>query len=253
MDATVSHTALVTGASRGLGFWLAWELARRGWSVALMARGRAALEAAAADIQKAAAAGAEVIYEPGDVADEASRLRLVKRVDERWGRLQLLVNNASQLGPTPLPPLAEFPVEALEPLFRTNVAAPLRFVQLCLPLLQAAGQALVVNVSSDAAAGGYPGWGGYGASKAALDLMSLTLAHELAGTGVQVLAVDPGDMDTDLHRLAVPDADPADLASPRDMAVRLADLVQRRLAPAGTPDERWRICLAAENGGESRA
>ena len=249
----LTRTALVTGASRGLGFWLAWELARRGWSVALMARHRMQLETAAEEIRKVASAGAEVLHEPGDVADEAARLRLASRLGERWGRLHLLVNNASQLGPTPLRPLTEFPVEALESLFRINVAAPLRFVQLCLPLLQAAGQALVVNVSSDAAVGGYPGWGGYGASKAALDLMSRTLANEMAGTGVQVIAVDPGDMDTDLHRLAVPDADPADLASPRDVAARLANLVERRLAPPPTSDGWWRICLASEDGGEAGA
>lgn len=253
MDAVRPRTALITGASRGLGYWLSWELARRGWSVALMARRRPMLDAAAEQIRQAAGAGADVIYDAGDVADEAARLRLVTRVAERWGRLHLLVNNASLLGPTPLPRLADFPVEALEPLFRTNVAAPLRLVQLCLPLLQAATHALVVNVSSDAAVGGYPGWGGYGASKAALDLMSRTLANELAGTGVRVLAVDPGDMDTDMHRQAVPDADPGELASPSDVAARLADLVERCLSGQWPLDGVWRVSLAAGAGGEAGA
>lgn len=253
MDLTQPPTALITGASRGLGCSLARELARRGWSLALMARRRPLLEAAAEQIRLAGEGKAEVVCEAGDVADEAARVRLTNRVAERWGHLHLLVNNASELGPTPLPRLEEFPIDALERLFQANTVAPLRLVQLSVRLLQAAGHAMVLNITSDAAVAGYPGWGGYGASKAALELISRALANELAGTGVRVLAVDPGDMDTDMHRLAVPDADPRELSSPDEVARRIASLIERYLGADRSLDAAWRISLAPPVGGDARA
>ncbi|MGI0156123.1 MAG: SDR family NAD(P)-dependent oxidoreductase, partial [Thermoplasmata archaeon] len=132
---------------------------------------------------------------------------------DRLGGLDLLVNNASDLGASPLPPLVEYPLAELERVYRVNVVAPIARVQLLAPAL-ARRRGLVVNISSDAAVGGYPGWGSYGASKAALDLATLTLAHELAEAGVSAVAVDPGEMRTGMHQSAYPGEDISDRPLP---------------------------------------
>jgi len=201
--------ALVTGGSRGLGEVLARFLAAEGFDLLVTARGEAALSRGAAELR---ARGANVEEVPGDVADPVHRHELRRRVD-RHGRLDLLVNNASELGPSPLPPLAEHPLPSLERVFQVNVLAPLALVQELLPPL-AAARGTIVNISSDAALGGYPGWGGYGASKAALDLVSLTLAHELEDRGVAVVSVDPGDLRTTMHQAAYPGTDISDRPTP---------------------------------------
>ena len=148
----------------------------------------------------------------GDVADAKHRRRLVAAAEER-GRLDVLINNASTLGSTPLPNLADYSLFALEQVFDVNVIAPLGLVQVALPVLERSG-GLVVNITSDAATGGYEGWGGYGASKAALDLISLTLANELEAAGVGVVSVDPGDMRTKMHQDAFPGEDISDRPLP---------------------------------------
>ncbi|MBE3598358.1 MAG: SDR family oxidoreductase [Limnochordaceae bacterium] len=231
---TPARVALVTGASQGLGLALTRELACRGWVVAMAARHEERLLAAVAQLEQERP-GARLLARRADVSVEADRSALVDEVARRWGRLDLLVHNASALGPVPLPSLLEVPVEAFEPVFRTNVLAPVRLVQLAWPLLEAAPRALVVSVTSDAALEGYPGWGVYGASKAALELVTRTLAHELAGRSVRFVAVDPGDMDTAMHRAAVPDADPSALADPRRVARKMADLAESLLDPSARP------------------
>ncbi len=148
----------------------------------------------------------------GDITDAEHRRRLAEAA-ESFGRLDLLVNNASGLGLSPLPPLAEYPLDAVEEVFRVNIVAPLGLVQTALPLLQKS-RGLIVNISSDAAVGGYPGWGAYGASKAALDLISATLANELSDDGVAVVSVDPGDMRTRMHQDAFPGEDISDRPLP---------------------------------------
>ena len=203
------RTAVITGASRGLGRTLAQFLAAQGADLVLTARGASALDAAA---QELAPYGRRVIALPGDVADAGHRRRMAQAADELGG-LDLLVNNASILGPSPLPALADYPLEALEQVLEINVLAPLGLVQATLPLLRRR-RGLVINLSSDAAVGGYAGWGGYGASKAALDLFSLTLANELAGDGVAVVSVDPGDMRTQMHQDAFPGEDISDRPLP---------------------------------------
>ncbi len=203
------QTALITGASRGLGRTLAQFLAAQGADLVLTARGAAALEAAA---QELAPYGGRVIALPGDVADAGHRRRLARAAEELGG-LDLLVNNASILGPSPLPALADYSLEALEQVLAVNVLAPLGLVQATLPLLRRR-RGLVINLSSDAAVGGYAGWGGYGGSKAALDLLSLTLANELADDGVAVVSVDPGDMRTQMHQDAFPGEDISDRPLP---------------------------------------
>jgi NAD(P)-dependent dehydrogenase (short-subunit alcohol dehydrogenase family) len=206
---TKNRIAVITGASRGLGATLAEFLAAQGYDLVITARGDAALEAVRANLARH---GGAVLAVVGDVGDGAHRSAVVEAA-QALGGIDLLVNNASDLGPAPLPPLAEYPLDDLTRVFQINVMAQLALTQAALPLLKARG-GLVVNISSDAAKGGYPGWGGYGASKAALDLVSLTLAHELRADGVGVVSVDPGDMRTAMHQSAFPGEDISDRPLP---------------------------------------
>ena len=203
------RVALVTGASRGLGDVIAGLLVSEGYHLLATARGLAELERTAASWRPSTA---QVETCAGDIADPAHRARLRDRVAAR-GRLDLLVNNASELGPSPLPLLVEAPLEALHRVYDVNVVAPIALVQLVRPQL-AVAQGRIVNISSDAAVGGYPGWGVYGASKAALDLVSKTLAGELRADGISVVSVDPGDMRTTMHQAAYPGQDISDRPLP---------------------------------------
>ncbi len=200
-------TALITGPSRGLGFTLADFLAAQGYTLIINARDETALEAVAQSLGRY---GHPVYAFPGDVRDPDHR-RVLAEVVRDQGGLDLLVNNASDLGASPLPELAHYPLERLQTLFDTNVFAPLGLVQKTLAALRAR-HGLVVNVSSDAAQGAYPGWGAYGSSKAALDLMTRTLAAELEDIGV--VSVDPGDLRTQLHQAAFPGQDISDRPLP---------------------------------------
>ena len=205
----MGKVAMVTGASRGLGATVAEFLAGAGYDLILTARRESYLASAAALLDRY---GTTVRWLAGDIADPWHRDRLV-RLAEELERLDLLFNNASDLGVTPLPSLARYPLDRLERVFGVNVVAPLALLQEALPLLRA-NEGLVVNVTSDAAVGGYPGWGGYGASKAALELLTLTLANELGPQGVAVVAVDPGDLRTDMHQAAFPGEDISDRPLP---------------------------------------
>src|SRR5438132_2198054 len=191
----VQRVALITGASRGLGRLLAGFLAKQGYALIVMARNGPELQAAAKEF---AAAGVAVVPIPGDVSVPSDRLRLLAAA-ERHGRIDLLVNNASALGDTPLRPLVNASPDTFLRVFDVNTLAPLAIVREVLPLLTRA-RGLVVNITSDAAVGGYPGWGVYGASKAALELVSKTLAAELKDRDVAVVSVDPGDMRTRMHQ-----------------------------------------------------
>ncbi len=217
--------ALVTGASRGLGLEVARLLARRGFGLVLTARGEEALRWAATELER----DTEVVALAGDVADRVHADRLVRAGLERFGRLDALVNSASIVGPSPMPALAEYPLAALADVFAVNVLAPLHLIQLALPALRAAGGA-IVNVTSDAGVQAYPGWGGYGASKAALEHLSRTLAEELAGSGVRVYVVDPGDMNTRTHQLAEPGADLSHLPGPAISAPTIVRLIAEETA-----------------------
>ncbi len=215
------HVAIVTGASRGLGRALAGELARLGLGLVVDGRDEAALERARAELAR----DTEVVAIRGDVADAEHVHALVRAAETRFGRLDLVVNNASTIGRAPLPRLDELSPVVFERLFTTNVYAPLHLIQHALPLLRRDGGGTIVNVSSDAAVNAYEGWGGYGASKAALDHLSRVLALELHGSGVSVIAADPGDMDTELHAQAVPDADRSALAKPERVAPALLEAI----------------------------
>ena len=205
----MNRVALITGASRGLGAELAGFLAKRGYDLVLTARGSEALEATARPLEQY---GGRIVALAGDVSDPEHRSRLAEAA-ETLGGLDLLVNNASYLGLSPLPPLAEYSLDAMERVFGVNLIAPVGLVQSTLPFLRNGG-GLVVNISSDAAVGGYPGWGAYGASKAAFDLVSLTLAGELRDDGVAVVSVDPGDMRTQMHQDAFSGEDISDRPLP---------------------------------------
>lgn len=220
----VPTLALVTGASRGLGAALAAGLAADGWEVVVDARDPAALRSAVASMPRPHAVHAV----PGDITDPEHRLQLVRQVEER-GPLGLVVNNASDLGPTPLPSLAQAPLDGLRQVLETNVIAPLALLQALLPWLSETG-GTVVNVSSDAAVEPYAGWGVYGASKAALDHVSAVLGVEHAGA--RVYAFDPGDMRTAMHQAAFPGEDISDRADPDEIVPLLLALLHQR-PPSG--------------------
>ncbi len=229
-----NEVALVTGASRGLGLEVARMLAQRGLRLILTARGAQELEQAADELRPRTA----VIALPGDIGDRAHAERLVNAGLARFERIDLLVNNASTLGPVPQPLLESLRPEALDQIFRVNVTAPLHLAQLVLPRMRARGGGAIVNISSDAAVQAYPGWGGYSASKAALEHLSRVLAAELIGSGVRVYVVDPGDMNTQMHRDADPGADLSSLPGPEVAAARLVQFLALETAPFGRFDLR---------------
>ncbi len=237
----MDRVALITGASRGLGADLAGFLAKQGYGLVLTARGSNALDETAARLSEYRG---RVVAIPGDVSDPQHRSDLGEAA-KSFGGLDLLVNNASDLGKSPLQPLAAYPPDAIERVFSVNITAPLGLVQATLPLLIGSG-GLVVNISSDAALGGYPGWGAYGASKAALDLVSLTLANELGDEGVAVVSVDPGDMRTQMHQDAYPGEDISDRPLPEvTLAFWAWMLAQPRKSITGrryrAQSDRWEV------------
>jgi NAD(P)-dependent dehydrogenase (short-subunit alcohol dehydrogenase family) len=212
-----NRTAIVTGASRGLGLALARGLAERGWRLVIDARDLPAVPVELAH--------AEVVALAGDISAAAHRRALVVAAGER---IDLLVNNASALGPSPLPALADYPLAALERVYRVNVLAPLALAQLALPLMPPRSR--ILNLSSDAAVEAYEGWGGYGSSKAALDQVSRVLAAE--NPTLRVYSVDPGDMRTRMHQDAFPGEDISDRPLPEESVPGLLELIEGDL-PSG--------------------
>jgi NAD(P)-dependent dehydrogenase (short-subunit alcohol dehydrogenase family) len=212
---------IVTGASRGLGLALARSLAERSWRLVVDARGGAELERAAGELQRLS----DVIAVPGDVADDWHRKSLVAAAGPE---IDLVVNNASVLGPSPQPRLADYPRAELEHVFRVNVFAPLALTQLALPRL--APGAAIVNLTSDAAVEAYEGWGGYGSAKAALEQLGAVLAAERPD--LRVYSVDPGDMRTRMHQEAFPGEDISDRPPPEDSVPGILELIDGAL-PSG--------------------
>ncbi|MFJ4650604.1 SDR family NAD(P)-dependent oxidoreductase [Nocardia sp. NPDC088792] len=212
-----TKTALVTGASAGFGRAVALALAGRGWQLILTARGEDRLGKIRADTGAVAVAG--------DIADPAHRAELARIVGGR--PLDLVLNNASALGPSPLPALEHYPLAELAAVLDTNVLAPLAIAQLTLPSLRAANGVLI-DVSSDAAIGGYEGWGGYGASKAALDQLTNVLAAE--NPALRIYSFDPGDMRTEMHQAAFPGEDISDRPLPETVVPALLHLLDTRPA-----------------------
>jgi NAD(P)-dependent dehydrogenase (short-subunit alcohol dehydrogenase family) len=209
-------TALITGASRGLGLALARSLAADGWRLVIDGRDPSALAEAAAELKVLST----VTAVPGDVASEEHRLALAEAA-VAVGGLSVVVHNASLLGPSPQPPLARYPLDRLREVYSVNVFAPLRLTQLLLPHLRPGAR--LVFVTSDAAVEAYPGWGGYGSSKAALEQVAAVLGAE--HPELRVYAVDPGDMNTRMHQEAFPGEDISDRPPPEASVPGLRELL----------------------------
>jgi NAD(P)-dependent dehydrogenase (short-subunit alcohol dehydrogenase family) len=222
IDIDARRVAVVTGASRGLGLALATALAQDGWTLVITARSAAALAEARWPLP------GEVTAMPGDVTDPRHRSSVGAAVAELGGA-HLLVNNAGILGPSPLPQLADYPLDALRDVIEVNVTAPLALTQLLLPGLRAHGGA-IVNVTSDASMEAYAGWGGYGLAKAAIDQASRVLAVE--EPSVRVWAVDPGDLRTRMHQEAFPGEDISDRPLPESVVPAFLRLLTDR-PPSG--------------------
>ncbi len=222
-------TAIVTGASRGLGQALSVGLARAGWSLVIDARDAEALEAAAASVRAHLDPSSDLRSIAGDVTDPGHVAELVEAA-AGLGQLELVVNNASSLGPSPLPPLGRYPLAELRAVLESNAIAPLALIQAAAPLLESADAPRIVNVTSDASVEAYPGWGGYGASKAALDHLGAVLASEQPGW--RVWTVDPGDLRTQMHQDAFPGEDISDRPEPDTVVPAFLALIKSEL-PSG--------------------
>jgi NAD(P)-dependent dehydrogenase (short-subunit alcohol dehydrogenase family) len=216
MTASNNRTALITGASRGLGLALARQLAQQQWTLILDARGTEALEEARIELAR----HTTVIALVGDINDKAHRRALMKAAKDVNG-LDAVVNNASMLGPSPQPELLAYPLDILEQVYRTNVLAPLALLQEVHSLLKPAAH--ILNITSDAGVEAYPGWGGYGSSKAALEQLSAILAAE--NPTLHVYWVDPGDMRTQMHQEAFPGEDISDRPLPEESVPGLLALL----------------------------
>ena len=231
-----AKVALITGASRGLGLALARALASRGWRLILDARGAEALELVRAELAKTT----DVIAIPGDVAEAMHHQALVNAA-RSMGGLHALINNASILGPSPQPNLLDYPLQALEQVFRVNVFAPLGLIQDLRYELR--NNARVLNITSDAGVEPYPGWGGYGSSKAAFQQLSAILAAE--NPSLRIYWVDPGDMRTQMQQEAFPDEDISDRPLPEESVPGLIALLE-----GNQPSGRYRAREIAESAGD---
>jgi NAD(P)-dependent dehydrogenase (short-subunit alcohol dehydrogenase family) len=222
------NVAIITGASQGLGLATARALTRRGWAVAIDARREGPLRQAAAELATGEVAAGQVAAVPGDVTDPGHRAALVAAA-RALGPVTLLMNNASALGPSPQPALADYPAAELARVYAVNVLAPVALTQLVTGDLLATGGTLI-NVSSDAAVEPYPGWGGYGSAKAALDQITVIFAAE--HPELAVYALDPGDMRTEMHQLAFPGEDISDRPEPDASVPAIERLLDER-PPSG--------------------
>jgi NAD(P)-dependent dehydrogenase (short-subunit alcohol dehydrogenase family) len=222
----------ITGGTSGLGLALVDELTRRGARVAFVARTRERVD----DVARTYPRAHGIV---GDVARKEDIYPIALQITGSLGGLDVLVNNASSLGPVPLALLADTECEDLELALATNVLGPFRLTKALLGALAASARegpgSVVLNVSSDAAVNAYPQWGAYGASKAALGHMTRVWSEELAAEGIRFLSLDPGDMDTPLHALAVPDADPSTLKRPAAAARELADAIAAAMPVGAAP------------------
>ena len=221
--------AIVSGASKGLGRALAVALADRGWSLVVDARGAATLAESEEEVRRHLSEKASSVAIVGDIADHLHRRELTEAA-ERLGGLDLLVNNASTIGPSPMPRLRDYQIEDLRRVFEVNTFAPIELAREVLPSLRRSADPRILNVTSDASVEAYEGWGGYGSSKAALDHSSAVLAVE--ESGIRVWALDPGDMRTQMHQDAFPGEDISDRPHPESALPAVLTLIEGNL-PSG--------------------
>jgi NAD(P)-dependent dehydrogenase (short-subunit alcohol dehydrogenase family) len=219
---------LITGASRGLGLELSRSLARAGAKVAGVARTRGPLQEAFGELKEEGLRTHPIVADVGDLAEARS---IASEALGALGQIDLLIHNASSLGPTPLPHVLDLDLSAGRRVVEVNLLGPLALTQAVVGTMAARGEGTVVFISSDAAVEGYPGWGIYGATKAAADHLGRVLAAELNDTDISIIAVDPGEMDTRMHEAAMPDADPEALQKPAAVARRLVQEVLKNAQP----------------------
>jgi len=240
------RVAVITGASKGLGREIARQFAHRGARLVLVARGETALR----DLGDELSRSTEVLALAADVGEEAEEI--ARSALDRFGRVDVLINNASEIGPSPMPSLDAYPWDALLRVFRINAVAPLHLIQLLLPQMRARREGVIINVTSDAGVAAYAGWGGYGASKAALEHLSRVLASELEGSGIRIYVVDPGDMNTEMHRQAEPGVDLSHLPGPEVPAPAFVHLVEEEPAMFGRFEALKLIAAPADVGSGAR-
>lgn len=214
---------LITGASRGLGRALAEALAKKGARLALVAREAGPLSDVVATLR---ASGADAHAIVADISDKTAIHKIAGQAQGLIGEIGIAIHNASTLGPTPLRLLLDTECEDLAAVLETNLVGPFRLTKILAGAMVLRGAGTIVHISSDAAACAYPRWGAYSIAKAGQDHLSRILAAELDGTGVRILAVDPGEMDTVMHAAAIPDADRQALAKPADVAARIVDMIE---------------------------
>jgi len=230
--------ALVTGASRGLGRALAEQLADQGARVALVAREAGPLREVVEGIRVRGGLAHAVV---GDIGNKDAIHRIAGQAQGLVGEIGIAVHNASTLGPTPLRLLLDTECEDLAAVLETNLVGPFRLTKVLAGAMALRGAGVIVHISSDAAVEPYPRWGAYGVSKAGQDHLSRILAAELEGTGVRILAVDPGEMDTAMHAAAIPEADPASLQRPAEVARRIVQMIERAPSGARLAAPQWEI------------
>ena len=216
-------SVLITGGSRGLGHALALNLASRGAKVVLVARDKSRLDEAVSDIRDA---GGKAFAVVADVGDKESIYPIAGQAAALAGPVDILINNASTLGPVPLRLIPDTDCEDFEQALQVNTIGPFRLIKAVVGSMILRQAGLVVNISSDAAVEAYPSWGVYSASKAALDHLTRIAAVEMAGTGVHFFSVDPGEMDTQMHADAMPDADRESLLAPGAVAERIVLMLE---------------------------
>ena len=233
-----NRAVLITGASRGLGRALFQQFARAGARVVGVARDPAAIEAAAAELT---GQGLRAYGLAADLGAQSDIYPIAGAAAALVGPIDILVHNASSLGPTPLPLLLDTACEDFARVLEVNLLGPFRLSKAVVGNMLLRGQGLVVHVSSDAATNAYPRWGAYGVSKAALDHLSRIWAAELADSGVRFISIDPGEMDTAMHAAAIPEADPAALARPEDVAARIVTLLSSGSPATGQRFEAARL------------
>ena len=227
---TRDRNAVITGGSKGLGRALAFALGKEGYKLAIIARNPEELASTATELLNA---GIEAHAIPGDLGNPSDALRIAALAHQHLGHIDLLIHNASTLGPLPMPALADLDTEDFLQVLQVNLLGPHRLTRAVGGTMLLRGSGTILHISSDAATSPYKGWGAYSAAKIALDHMGRIWAEETKGSGLRFLSIDPGEMNTQMHADAVPEADPTALADPSEVASQIAVLLASQI-PSGS-------------------